>query len=146
MNMTIEINDLDEYRHQLYLRKPNGRYVEANDPYALDGLRNGVWLVIVKPGSKTIRSPVFPDRLAISAALEEFREELIEAMNEAQKAYPRPKTAPLSEKELEAIKAYREVMGEDDLDSFVWDGMSLSDIVDKAIDSIKNPCYDRQRD
>jgi len=57
------MNALTRISHKTQLYKKVGKkYIEHNDPWALDGLQDGWWLIKVAPGSKTIRSIVYPHK------------------------------------------------------------------------------------
>ena len=73
--------------HQLY-KKVGRKYVPANDPYALDGLREGWWLVKVAPGSTSIRQQVHPYKAEITAAARDKEDELIDIIRDASEARP----------------------------------------------------------
>ena len=85
MNASTRIyNKMDE---QLY-KKHGRKYVPVNDPYALDGLREGWWLVRVAPGSTSIRQQVYPYKAEITAAARDKEDELIDIIREASEARP----------------------------------------------------------
>jgi len=115
-------------KEELY-KKVGRRYVGVNDPWAYDGLREGHHHVWVRPGSVTVREFVLPSKRDVSAAIEEAREAMVEAMQEANKF--RPRSRSLSPRETKAIKAYREIMGKDVEMSF--EGISMQDLVDAGI-------------
>ena len=116
---------------ELY-EKVGRRYIRVNDPWAYEGLREGHWHVWVRPHNVTIRKFVLPDKKEVSAAIEEVREAMIEAMQEANKS--RPSKRALSEKELRAVKAYRDIMGDDI--PITFDGISMWDLVDAGIKAL----------
>jgi hypothetical protein len=85
MNASIRIyNKIDQ---QLF-KRAGRKYVPANDPYALDGLREGWWLVKVAPGSTSIRQQVYPDKAEITAAARDKEDELMDIIREASEARP----------------------------------------------------------
>ena len=112
---------------ELY-RKVGRRYVRVNDPWAYTGLMEGHHHVWVRPNSVTIREFVLPNNHSVSAAIEEVRDAMVKALQEANKFRPK---IPLSKKEAEAIKAYQKVMGEDA--TIIFDGISMQDLVDAGI-------------
>ena len=116
--------------------KVGRRYKRVNDPWAYTGLREGHWHVWVKPNSVSVRGFVLPAKREVSAAIEEAREAMVKAMQEANKA--KPSKTPLTRKEKKAIKAYYDVMGEDSLLTFV--GLSIYDIVDAGIKVLAGKC------
>ena len=85
MNASTRIyNNMDQ---QLF-KRVGRKYVPVNDPYALDGLREGWWLVKVAPGSTSIRQQVYPHKAEITAAAREKEDELIDIIREASEARP----------------------------------------------------------
>jgi hypothetical protein len=85
---------LDKQNTQLY-KKVGRKYIPENDIYALDGLREGWWLVKVAPGSTSIRQAVYPHKAEIQAAAKDKTDQLVEIILKASEA--RPKSIPLSE-------------------------------------------------
>jgi hypothetical protein len=88
---------------QLY-KRAGRKYLAVNDPYALDGLREGWWLVKVAPGSTSIRQQVHPYKAEITAAAREKEEELMDIIREASEA--RPAQNPISPEALADWKAF----------------------------------------
>ena len=76
------------HKTQLY-KKVGKKYIEHNDPYSLDGLQDGWWLVKVAPNSKTIRSIVYPYNAEIIAAAKDKEDELVAIIREASEAKPK---------------------------------------------------------
>lgn len=72
---------------QLY-KKHGRKYVPVNDPYALDGLREGWWLVKVAPSSTSIRQQVYPYKAEITAAARDKEDQLVDIIREASEARP----------------------------------------------------------
>ena len=89
---------------QLY-RKVGRKYVPETDPYALDGLREGWWLVKVTPGSTSIRQQVYPSKAEISAAAKDKEDELLQIIREASEA--KPAKIPISP---EALADWKELI------------------------------------
>ena len=85
MNASMRI--YDKMNQQLY-KKVGRKYVPISDPYALDGLREGWWLVKVSPGSTSIRQQVYPAKAEISAAAKDKEDELLQIIREASEAKP----------------------------------------------------------
>ena len=83
-----------EKMNQIRYKKVGRKYVQDNDPWAYEGLREGWWLVKVAPGSTSIRQQVYPARAEVTAAAREKEEELMKIIREASEA--RPKLNPLS--------------------------------------------------
>lgn len=85
--MNAYSNILVKQSNQLY-KKVGRKYIPANDDYALDGLREGWWLVKVAPGSTSIRQQVHPLKAEISAAARDKADELLQIIREASEAKP----------------------------------------------------------
>jgi hypothetical protein len=100
----------ERYGKQLY-EKVGKKFVPVNDPYAYDGLGEGAWLVMVKPGSKSIRTAIRPSFIELETALRYLEDGLCEAMRKAGEM--RPRTTKLSPKEQKAWNAYKKAMGKD---------------------------------
>lgn len=81
----------------LYVKKGK-RYVPASDPWGHDGLREGWWLVGVKPGSVSIRQQVWPDKAPLTAAARDLEEKLVEIIRKAGEARPAKFALTLEEK------------------------------------------------
>lgn len=83
------------HKTQLY-KKVGKKYIEHNDPWAIDGLEDGWWLVKVAPGSETIRSIVYPHNAEIIAAAKDKEDELVAIIRESSEAKPK-EGIPMSE-------------------------------------------------
>jgi len=81
--------------NEVFYKKVGRKYVQINDPYALDGLREGWWLVKVAPGSTSIRQAVYPHKAEIQAAAKDKEDQLVEIIRKASEA--RPQSIPSSE-------------------------------------------------
>lgn len=77
----------DKMNQQLY-RKVGRKYIPETDPYALEGLHEGWWLVKVAPGSTSIRQQVYPAKAEIAAAAKDKSDELLQIIREASEAKP----------------------------------------------------------
>lgn len=109
-------------------KKIGRKYVQVNDPFAWDGLTDGVWIVTVKPGVKTARIQVSEDFDGLSAALESFRQDLIDSMYESSIAKP---SKEMTKAEKKHWDNYVEQAGKDVLSYFSYAG--LYGIADNAI-------------
>jgi hypothetical protein len=69
-------------------KKVGKRYVQVNDPYGYDGLGDGWWLIKVAPGSKTIRTIVYPNNAEIKAAALDKVDQMIDIIKDAGKGVP----------------------------------------------------------
>jgi hypothetical protein len=98
----LERTNADDYiehkKNQTLYKRVGNKYVQANDPWAYEGLREGFWLVQVREGSTSIRSQVWPAKAAISAAARVKEEELVDIIRKASEA--RPTQRPISEQAL----------------------------------------------
>lgn len=83
-----------EKMNQIRYKKVGRKYVQDNDPWAYEGLREGWWLVKVAPGSTSIRQQVYPSRSEISAAARDKEDQLIDIIRKASEA--RPSRNPLT--------------------------------------------------
>jgi len=118
---------------QLYVRK-NNRYLPYNDPYALEGLTTGAWLIIVTKGCKSIKTTLKPKLAELDAALEYLHEGLCKAMYKANEM--RPRSIVMSKKEQKAWKAFDKIMGKDKPNGFEF--ASNSEIADKGCEYLRN--------
>lgn len=84
-----------EKMNQIRYKKIGNKYVQDNDPWAYEGLREGWWLVKVKPGSTSIRQAVYPAKAEIMAAARDKEDTLVDIIRKASEA--RPKNLPLSD-------------------------------------------------
>jgi hypothetical protein len=96
--------------NQIRYKKVGRKYVQDNDIWAYDGLREGWWLVKVAPGSTSIRQQVYPSRSEISAAARDKEDELIKIIREASEA--RPPKRPLTPEALADWQAFIAKHGE----------------------------------
>ena len=85
MNAQTKIYDK---MNQIRYRKIGRKYVQDNDVWAYDGLREGWWLVKVAPGSTSIRQQVYPNRAEIDAAAKDKEDELVDIIRKASEAKP----------------------------------------------------------
>lgn len=73
---------------QTLYRKEGDKFVPVSDPWACEGLREGWWLVQVRPGSTSIRACIYPDKAPIMAAAREMEDQLIGVIRAASEAKP----------------------------------------------------------
>lgn len=93
MNAVTRVyNKMSEIRY----KKVGRKYVQCNDPYAYDGLREGWWLVKVAPGCTSIRQCLNPHRAELQAAIKDKEDKLIDVIRECTEAKPK-EGLPLSE-------------------------------------------------
>lgn len=117
---------------QYYIKK-NGRYIPIHDPYALEGLYNGAWLVVVEKGSVSIRQALNPKLTELDAALYYLREELVRAISK--KAEAQPKSIPISKKEQKAWAKFKRSMGKNMLNLLHYP--SYYDIADSGCQRVR---------
>jgi len=99
-------NKMNEIRY----KKVGRKYVQDNDPWGYDGLREGWWLVKVAAGSTSIRQQVYPNKAEISAAARDKEEQLIDIIRKASEA--RPQRNPLTPEALADWQAFIAKHGE----------------------------------
>jgi hypothetical protein len=99
-------NKMNEIRY----KKVGRKYVQDNDPWGYDGLREGWWLVKVAPGSTSIRQQVYPNKAEISAAVRDKEDQLIDIIRKASEA--RPQRNPLTPEALADWKFFIAKHGE----------------------------------
>ena len=90
--------------NEIRYKKVGRKYIQDNDPFAYEGLREGWWLVKVAPGSTSIRQQLRPYKAEITAAAREKEEELMDIIREASEA--RPAQNPISPEALADWKAF----------------------------------------
>lgn len=93
----------EKMSNQLY-KKVGRKYVPVDDPYALDGLREGWWLVRVSPGCTSIRQCVRPNRAELDAAIKDKVDRLVPIILKAGEA--RPQKNPVSDEAMADWKAF----------------------------------------
>ena len=90
--------------NEIRYKKVGRKYVQDNDPWAYDGLREGWWLVKVAAGSTSIRQQVYPHKAEITAAAREKADQLVDIIRTASEA--RPSQNPISPEALADWKAF----------------------------------------
>jgi hypothetical protein len=90
--------------NQIRYKKIGRKYVQDNDPWAYEGLREGYWLVKVSPGSTSIRQQVYPYKAEITAAARDKEEQLVDIIRKASEA--RPQRNPLTPEALADWNAF----------------------------------------
>ena len=113
-------------------RRINGRYVAVSDPWASEGLREGYWLVHVRPGCTSTRTCVWPDKPEVEAALHDLENQLVDLIREA--AASRPAKQKLTPAEKRAWDNLAKVGG----DSFsTLSGPSFQSIADAIVGKVR---------
>ena len=93
-------NKMDQIRY----KKVGRKYVQDNDPWAYEGLREGWWLVKVAAGSTSIRQQVYPHKAEITAAAKDKEDQLVDIIRTASEA--RPSKNPLTPEALADWQAF----------------------------------------
>jgi hypothetical protein len=107
--MTAYQRALEKQDNILY-KKVGRKYIQINDMWAYDGLREGWWLVKVAAGSTSIRQQVYPHKAEISAAVRDKEDQLIDIIRKASEA--RPQRNPLTPEALADWQAFIAKHGE----------------------------------
>ena len=89
---------------QIRYKKVGRKYVQDNDPWAYEGLREGWWLVKVAAGSTSIRQQVYPHKAEITAAAKDKEDQLVDIIRTASEA--RPSKNPLTPEALADWQAF----------------------------------------
>lgn len=90
--------------------KIGNRYHPVSSLHAYDGLGEGHWLVSVDSDFMSVRQCVIPDRAGLQAAIHVTHNKLAAIIAKYTEARV---DRPLTAKEVKAVQAYREVMGEE---------------------------------
>lgn len=112
------------------------------DPSAYEGLPEGAWLVIVKPGSTTARHLLKPAFADVEAALEVFADDAMKVMHKAGELR-RSRIVTMSAKERKAWAAFKKTMGADMPTSFEY--ASLQEIVRAGCDAIRDKVINHRK-
>jgi hypothetical protein len=86
--MSTHMQNIKAKESQRLFRKQGKKYIPVNDPYILDGLQKGWWLVKVDEGCTSIRAQVYPDKAHITAAARDMGEKLADIIRKACQARP----------------------------------------------------------
>jgi hypothetical protein len=88
---------VDRIANETILYKKVGKkYVQASDPWAYTGLREGWWLVKVSGGCTSVRSTVYPAKAEILSAAKDKEDQLVDIIRKASEAKPK-EGVPISE-------------------------------------------------
>lgn len=121
---------LDKQNTQLY-KKVGRKYIPENDIYALDGLREGWWLVKVAAGSTSIRQAVYPHKAEIQAAAKDKEDKLVEIIRKASEA--RPQSNPLT---LEALADWQAFIAKHGQQFSLLEYPSIQENAEKIIEAL----------
>lgn len=116
---------------QIRYKKVGGKYVQDNDPWAYDGLREGYWLVKVSPGSTSIRAQVHPNKAEITAAARDKEDQLLDIIRKASEA--RPQRNPLTP---EALADWQELIAKHGKEFNTLEYPSLQENAEKIIEAL----------
>ena len=89
---------------QIRYKKVGRRYVQCNDPYAYEGLREGYWLVRVTPGCTSIRQYVFDYDPEVKAALNTAVEKIVPIISKAMEFRPQREVSEEFAKDFKALQ------------------------------------------
>jgi hypothetical protein len=89
------LEQIQNKKDQTLYKKSNGSFEAVSDPWVIEGLTSGWWLVQVRPGSTSIRCCINPDKAPIQAAAINMEDKLIDIIRKASEA--KPAKIPLSE-------------------------------------------------
>ena len=109
------------------------RYKPVSDDKAIDGLRDGAWLVIIEGGRTRIRRLLEPDFAALYAAAMSMEDSMIDAMRKQSEQRPFSGSRTITSKEKRAFAAYKEICG---ADSLMLQRASLQEIVEAGIEAV----------
>lgn len=91
------VESINAKASQKLYKKVGKKFVQVNDPWAYDGLREGWWLIGVKAGSTSIRQCVHPDKAQVETAARDLEDKLVDIIRDACAA--KPTTIKLTEEE-----------------------------------------------
>ncbi len=94
-------------------QKIGKRYKPVRDCHAYDGLSKGCWLVRVDDGCTSICHSVTPDTAAVEHAFKIAEDKLVKILAKVSEVRMKLTTTALTEREIRAIAAYSNVMGEE---------------------------------
>lgn len=87
-SLTEHLRQIQYKSDETLFKRVNGHYIPVSDPWATEGLRDGWWLVQVRPGNTTIRQCIHPDKAPIEAAARELEHKLVDVIRAASLAQP----------------------------------------------------------
>lgn len=119
-----------------FYAKRGRRYVPVAEHDRFDALTEGSYLLVVRPGSRSLVRLVKPASGEVEAAINIARKAMEQAMVEKNRTSGEP-MVPEKDKERarKAYAAYSAIMGADRMVSYR--GISMSDIVDAGIQALK---------
>jgi hypothetical protein len=135
--MNAETRIYEKMNNQLY-KKVGNKYVPINDPYAYDGLREGWWLLKVKPGSTSIRQLVRPATAEFQAAIRDKEEQLVDIICKASEA--RPQNIPISE---QAKKDWEWFISRNGKEFNMLEYPSIQENAEKIIEALLDKKYEK---
>ena len=117
-------------------KKVGRRYIEIGN-FDNESLfyPHGASLVFSRKGGTLTRFGIEPADAAVIAALQRVKETVVNEMEEAAKMMPEKR--PYTKKELKAIQAMRDVLGDSGMMSIRFEGVSMSGIVERGLEIVK---------
>lgn len=118
---------------EVYYVKKGRRYHPARQEVVYDSFPEGSYLMVVKPGVKSIIRIVEPAHAELLAASHDVREAMMNALIKAAEFTGKPSGRETTDKEKEAWKAYCDVLGKAPIPVYM-EGVSIRDIVQAGVD------------
>lgn len=109
--MSTHMQNIEAKESQRLFRKQGRKYIPVNDPYILDGLQKGWWLVKVNEGCTSVRAQVRPDQSHIHAAARDMEEKLVDIIRKACEA--RPSKRPCSPEMIKHWNKWTKLCGDE---------------------------------
>ena len=129
--MGTALDNMKIKENQIRYKKVGRKYVQCNDPYAYDGLREGYWLVRVTPGCTSIRQYVFDCAPEVQAALNTAVENIVPIISKAMEF--RPAIPNLSE---EFVKEFQELKNKYPDELRMLHGPAVYDIAREIVEKL----------
>jgi hypothetical protein len=101
---------------------------------------HGHYLMTVRDGSTSYR-PIEPAYVEAEAAMVDVEEEMVQTLLEVNRG--RPRERKMSAKERRAVKAYQDIMGDDE--PMIFEGISMSDLVTKGLNIVRRKLGIKER-
>lgn len=122
--------------HTLYKRKhTTGRYIPVQEYETFDYMAEGSYIVDIKPGMTSIKRRIWPETMSaeFEVLIKRLESSIISRILDL---YNQPVAGKnkLTKKQLAAFAAWKDAFGEE-----VVHMMSVSDVVNKALDEVVKP-------
>lgn len=120
-----------------FYEKRGRRYVPVAETDTYHGLTKGSYLVVVAPGSTSVRRLAEPAIPEIEAAMLVAEEAMVGAMYEAAKCKPDTRKMPprLKAKYDRAWEAWKTIIGKDA--PIYFEGVSMQDVVEAGLQALR---------